>query len=314
MKKIILLSLALITWSASYLISMEETDQKSPVLAFVADTQAPMWIEGVFLRKDNNPAATKKILSEILKSHPTTLYMLGDVVSLGLSNRAWVIIDYYLKEFEQLGIPVYGILGNHELMQRPGRGERNFQKYFPAHVRTGYVNITDSVAVVLLNSNASSLTAADLVKQSDWYRKTLGELDTDPSVKAVIVCCHHSPFTNSRLVKSSKFVQEEFVPYFLKSEKARLFLSGHAHLFEHYKYQDKDFLVIGGGGGLSHPVSSSVIRLPDLAVNYKPLFHYLTVTRSEEYLEVTSHRLLPDMSGFNGEFTFTIPIKGRKKD
>jgi hypothetical protein len=142
----------------------------------------------------------------------------------------------------------------------------------------------------------------------------LGKLDADSSVKAVIVTCHHSPFTNSRLVKSSTFVQEQFVPYFIQSKKARLFLSGHAHVFEHYRFQEKDFLVIGGGGGLRHPLSKSIFQLPDLSGKYKPMFHYLTVTSDDENLNVISHALLPDFSEFIKDFTLKIPIKADKKN
>jgi hypothetical protein len=293
---------------------MESTEQKGQHIAFVADTQAPMWIEGVFLRKDNNPEATKKILADILAGHPKATFMLGDVVALGISSRAWIVIDYFLKQFASAGIPVYGLLGNHELMQRPLKGEKVFQKYFPEHVRTGYVKIVDSLAVIMLNSNFSTLSADDIIIQNDWYRKTLGELDTDPGIAAIIVCCHHSPFTNSSMVRSSKNVQQEFVPYYLNSKKCRLFLSGHAHLFEHYRYKEKDFLVIGGGGGLRHPLSRSILQLPDLAKDYKPAFHYITLSLNHDQLQVISHRLKPDFSGFEEGLKLAIPLEAIAKN
>jgi hypothetical protein len=52
-----------------------------------------------------------------------------------------------------------------------------------------------------------------------------------------------------------------------------LFLSGHCHGFEHYKIGGKDFMVIGGGGGLHQPLKQGEGCLPDLASDYKPLFH-----------------------------------------
>ncbi len=96
-RRLILLSGIMIISASGQKDMNKETENKSTVLSFVADTQAPMWIEGVFLRKDNNPEATKKILSGIFDSRPSSLFMLGDVVSLGVSTRAWVIIDYSLN-------------------------------------------------------------------------------------------------------------------------------------------------------------------------------------------------------------------------
>ena len=172
------------------------------------------------------------------------------------------------------------------------------------------MEVTDSVAVMLMNSNAGSLTSFEMKSQYDWYNKTLEELDKNPAVKAIIVTCHHSPFTNSRLVSPNNFVQENFIPGYIKSKKARLFLSGHSHRFEYFRFEEKDFLVIGGGGGLSHPARRGGVRFPDLAPDYKPAFHYLTVERGRDSLRVVSHALQKDFSGFNTGFSIGIPLNG----
>ncbi len=284
------------------------TPNDKKVIAFVADTQAPMWIETVFLHEDNNPEATKKVMTEILRSKPSSLFMLGDVVNMGPSIQAWRHIEIFLRDFKQENIPYYGVLGNHELMKRPAKGEQNFQHYFPDHVRTGYLKIVDSVAVLLMNSNAGSLSREEEKKQFDWYNKTLAGLDGNPAVKFVIVTCHHSPFTNSKLVNPSNFVQENFIPGYLKSKKAGLFLSGHSHRFEYFRYEEKDFLVIGGGGGLNHPTRKGGVHFPDLSGNYKPLFHYLTIDRTKDSILVQSHALKTDFSGFENGLRLSIPL------
>jgi hypothetical protein len=77
-----------------------------------------------------------------------------------------------------------------------------------------------------------------------------------------------------------------------------VFISGHAHLFQHYKKQGRDFFVIGGGGGLHHPLSRK--RGPETALeaDYSPTFHYLTVERCPTELKVVSRRLRDDRTGF----------------
>lgn len=271
---------------------------------FLSDTQQPMFLEKLLLKPDHNKTATRDIFDAVLKDKPSNVYMLGDVVALGYSKKKWKKVDVFLDSCSKNGIGVCGILGNHEVMVRKKRGERNFQKRFSMNVPTGYISVTDSVAVLLLNSNFNTLSASDQKKQRDWYNASIASLDTTDSVKAIIVCCHHAPYTNSKVVKGSVAVQQQFVPAYIKSKKAQLFITGHAHTFEHFDIKGKDFLVIGGGGGLHQPTRDSKDNLPDLSGDYKPIFHYLTVRRVEENLIVTSHYLKNDFTGFESGLSF----------
>lgn len=285
---------------------MEQEDNKRAIL-FLSDTQAPMWVEKLVLRTHQNTKATQAIFAEILRIKPAVLYWLGDIVSLGYRNNKWRIIDQFLLKCTEVRTAVYAIMGNHDVMGRPRKGARNFQQRFPEHSPTGYVKTTDDIAVVMLNSNFSILSAADLVKQQTWYQQMLIDLDADPEIKVVIVTCHHAPYSNSKLVGSSKLVQQRFVPPYVKSQKARLFITGHSHAFERYEFDGKTFLIIGGGGGLRQPLNTSPSRLPDLALDYKPMFHYLAVHREGEGLSLTSYCLKKDFSGFSEGYHFEIP-------
>lgn len=285
---------------------MEQENNKQSIL-FLSDTQAPMWVEKLVLRTHQNTKATQAIFAEILRLRPAVLYWLGDIVSLGYRNNKWRIIDQFLLKCTEVRTAVYAIMGNHDVMGRPRKGARNFQQRFPEHSPTGYVKTTDSIAVVMLNSNFNILSVADLVKQQSWYEQMLTDLDADPDVKVVIVTCHHAPYSNSKLVGSSKLVQQRFVPPYIKSQKARLFITGHSHAFERYEFEGKTFLVIGGGGGLRQPLNTAPGRLPDLATDYKPMFHYLAVRREGEGLSLTSYCLKNNFSGFSEGYHFEIP-------
>jgi hypothetical protein len=262
-----------------------------------------MWIEALFLKQRNNVKATQAIFREILHRHPETLYWLGDVVVLGYKNSAWPLVDQFLAQCDEAGIAVRAILGNHDVMGRPKKGQRNFQRRFPAHVPTGYAHVTDGVGVILLNSNFSVLTAEQQAEQQAFYEQTLNAYDHDPAIRAVVVTCHHAPFSNSRLVGSSKPVQQRFVLPYQASQKAKLFITGHAHAFEKFEVGGKTFLVIGGGGGLHQPLYTD--RHADRAADYKPMFHYLTVKRTDDQLHICSHRLTDDQRGFEEGYGFT---------
>jgi hypothetical protein len=268
------------------------------IIAFAADTQAPMFVETILLRRHNNRKATELLFADVLQRHPAAFFLLGDLVNLGYSNRQWKPIDKYVEALRNNNIPVHAILGNHEVMGRPREGMRKFQHRFPDHQPTGYVVCIDRVAIVLVNSNFSTLSVNEEVTQTLWYKSTLETLDEDQRIDFIITGCHHSPFTNSRIVKPSREVEEKFIPPFLQSRKSCLFLSGHCHAYEHYKVEGKDFLVIGGGGGLKQPLRQGIGTLADVALDYKPLFHYVMVEVSGDTLQVTSYHIKKDFSGF----------------
>jgi len=275
---------------------------------FISDTQQPMAVEKLHLRANHNVKATSLLLADMLKRKPVAIYLLGDVVAIGSSSRKWHVMDRFLDSCKKSNIAVHGLLGNHDLMWSRKKGEINFRKRFPDNVDLGYVSVTDSMAVVLLNSNFKKLTAVEIEKQRHWYTAILTDLDSNRSIKTIIVSCHHAPYSNSRTVGSSTRVQRYFLPAFMQTAKCSLFITGHAHAFEHFRHSGKNFLVIGGGGGLHQPLDTSDKRLPDIAFGYKPMFHYLSIQRRGEKLLVTSHFLKSDFSGVERGYLLDLTL------
>jgi len=298
----------IIFWMAIIFCPVLVTAQeKSPVLAFASDTQAPMFAEEIIRKSEHNEKATELIFKDIVTTHPTSLFILGDVVSLGFEASAWKKMDTYLKACADNNIPVFAAFGNHELMFDAPEGRRKFEARFPACKFTGYTEIIDSVAVVLLNSNFGKMTKQEIEVQDSWYSRTITEMDSNPAIKLVIVGCHHSPFTNSTVVSPSLRVLQKFVPAFMGSKKCVLFISGHSHNFEKFDIQGKCFLVIGGGGGPYQPLYTGDKELThDVSSPYKPRFHYVEVKRNHDSLLVTSRQLKPDFSEFKDGLTFSV--------
>ncbi|HRI79971.1 MAG TPA: metallophosphoesterase [Cyclobacteriaceae bacterium] len=274
-------------------------------IAFVSDTQAPMWAETIVLKPNQNERATGLIFHDILQQKPTSVFILGDVVNLGFKESRWVKMDRYVDSCRKVGIHVSALLGNHDVMRNAKKGEQVFKARFPTMVRTGSYEVVDSVAVVFLNSNFSKLSTQDNEVQLGWLHTTLQNLDRDPSVMAIIITCHHAPFSNSKIVGSSDEVQRKFVAEYKKSVKAILFMTGHSHNYEHFINDGKDFLVIGGGGGLHQPLTT---QLKDVSGIYKPEFHYLMVQRNGHKLTATSRFLHKDFTGFENGLSFTLAI------
>jgi 3',5'-cyclic AMP phosphodiesterase CpdA len=249
-------------------------------LVFISDTQSPLWFEKLFLDYHDNENARSVLFDDILRQKPAAILHLGDLVGLGFKANQWEAIDGFLQRLTQAGIPFFPALGNHELYTFPVEGEKNFMARFPDFIKTGYTRRFAQTAVILLNSNFDHLPDALIQKQQQWYENELNVLSRDTTIAHIIVGCHHSPFTNSAIVSDAQEVQNLFVDLFKRYPKCHLFISGHAHRFEHFQFFGKDFIVTGGGGGLQHPerrkTEAIYHDLSESAEGLRP-FHYVQI-------------------------------------
>lgn len=234
--------------------SFYQVQNSSKEYVFISDTQDLLPFENLWNITNNNREVRQIIYDDIIEHKPVSVFHMGDLVARGYGEKYWKDFDQFRNRLNQNEISFYPVLGNHELIVFPKKGESNFQKRFPQHSRTGYLVRVDSLAVILLNSNFGKMSEDEITKQNNWYDKTLDELDSDSSIKIIAIGTHYSPYTNSKRVSPSKDVQQYFVPGYLNSKKANLFLSGHSHAFEHFIIEGKNFLVIGGGGGPQQPL------------------------------------------------------------
>ena len=267
---------------------------------FISDIQAPLYAEKILLKAYRNEEARDSLFADILHQHPKNLFMLGDLTSRGSDEKAWVLLDTFLNSLEKINTTVYAMPGNHEYMGSSLIGIQMFKRRFPEQWLSGYYVYIDSIAVVMLNSNFNNLTEYEFSKQLIWYKSVMDSLDTDPAIKAIIVCTHQAPYSNSKAVGSNKQVADLIVPIFEKSHKSELFISGHSHNLEYFTDTiGKHFLVIGGGGGLTQPlIPINEPRYYDLLnQDVKPLYFYLVIERNGDCLKLIA-------KGFKKDFRF----------
>ncbi len=239
----------------SLLFTSNAVSQSPAVLLFISDSQQPMWIETLRLREQDNERMAQRLFSFMAKeTTATALFHLGDITSMGMMNSSWKSFDTLRT---MLKFPVYSTFGNHEYFFVPAWGKEQMLKRFPFLEPSWYEKRFGSTAVIVLNSNFDRLSEEECARQEQWYQHTLDTLENDSTVSAVIVACHHSPYTNSSIVSSNIDVREHFVIPFFKSKKGKAFITGHAHTREHFRIEGKDFFVIGGGGGLQQPLKDT---------------------------------------------------------
>ena len=151
------------------------------------------------------------------------------------------------------------------------------------------------------------IAEAERGEQQRWYLLLLDSLQGDPGTACIVVCCHHSPYTNSTVVEASDEVANEFIPPFIASSKCLLFLSGHSHNLERFKEKGKDFLVIGGGGGSRHRLLRGADRYwTDVSPERKPLFHYVIIERHGKSLHLSVRQLQEGFHGVEDGYSFVV--------
>jgi hypothetical protein len=184
---------------------------------------------------------------------------------------------------------VLPVVGNHDYWGSSAVAMNNLHARFPelgkSHWYAGrYKNLT----LLWLDSNRKRLSSAAWKTQSQWLKDQLESADQDPATQAVLVFCHHPPFTNSQTTGDERDVQEAFLPAFLKSRKGVVMITGHAHAYEHFEHQGKTFIVSGGGGGPRVKLlQGKASRHHDLydAPSPRP-FHYLLLRPGDAALDV----------------------------
>lgn len=62
---------------------------QSRVIDFISDTQAPLVVERIIRKIDHNEMATEMIFKDVIKTHPASLFILGDVVSVSSLDSKW---------------------------------------------------------------------------------------------------------------------------------------------------------------------------------------------------------------------------------
>jgi predicted MPP superfamily phosphohydrolase len=298
------------TQAAVHVNAQSITEKSDRAIVFISDTQLPLWIETLFLETNHNNVARDMLFHAIRKERNlTAVFDLGDLNGFGSSESDWKQLDSFVSSLRGDKIELFPLMGNHDYMLFPSWAVEKMVQRFSVDVLRWRTIIIDSLAVVMLNSNFSHLSEDEKNEQARWYQLELDRLENNASVAVIIVTCHHSPYTNSSVIGPSEEVQQQFVPGFLQSTKCKLFLSGHAHAFEHFKHGGKDFLVIGGGGGPLHRLlTGAQQRTPDLysSTENNRMFHYITCRYHRMQLLITVKMIKKDISGFENDAVITI--------
>jgi predicted phosphodiesterase len=215
----------------------------------IGDTQHKSFLE-YFIFHEDNAEETRKLFKKIASEEPSIVVHLGDVTAYGSSLNQWENFEEDIKPLTDKNIQIYPVFGNHDYYGNNDECYDNFFNHFPQiNKRKWYSFVNQKIGFVMLNSNFDNLSNNEIITQKNWYKNILDSMENNSDINFIIVCSHHPPYTNSKVVSSSEEIRNNFGISFQSIRKGAIFFSGHCHSYEKFTEGGKYFIVSGGGGG-----------------------------------------------------------------
>ena len=213
----------------------------------------------------------------------------GDFVEDGAVDAHW---DRFFQIERPLlrRLPVYPVLGNHELVSSYPRGLENFRRGF--HVPEGgplrgvnYAFTQGNARFVVLDSNAPFVGS----RQTAWAEGELRRAAADPALRHLFVFVHHSPYASGPHGDNAELLRSGLVR--TMAEVGVDFTFGaHDHFYERGEVDGLRYVVTAGCGA---PLYKRRTFLPRTAV-WEATLHHVRVTVDGDDVELTAVR--PDGS------------------
>jgi 3',5'-cyclic AMP phosphodiesterase CpdA len=269
----------------------EPREDPPPRFVMLSDTQRTMPAEA--WRRD--PEAERRAVARAVAAEdPAFVVNAGDLTCHGSYPEEWRRFREEQDPIFSRGIPYYPALGNHDYYGDRAVALRRFFTFFPdLGGRRWYEVRFPPVLVVVLDSNFDQLTAAEAAEQDGWLEKTLAAAESDGALRHVILCFHHPPFTNAKLLSGSEDARRRFVSRL--TPKVKVVFSGHVHSYERFVRDGVHFVVSGGAGGPPADVETDAPRL-EPAYSGRRSFHYCRFTVAGERLVCDVVMLMDDGS------------------
>jgi acid phosphatase type 7 len=252
-----------------------------------------------------NPAVRVALVKAIAEANPAFICFTGDIVYNGYDADDWKVWDSETSVWREKNIPVYPVLGNHDLHGKEDVALANYFQRFPYLKNSRYYSVqTGNTLILALDSSLDEISGP----QGQWLANELDHIA--PDVDFVFVMLHHPPYTSSSDAKMfggghSSRGREHELAKMLEERQAHaryriIVFSGHVHNYERHEHGGVTYLVTGGAGAHAYPIE----RAADDPFQSKEVnYHYLLVAVDQRQVKITMNRL--DLS--SGKAVWTQP-------
>ena len=240
-----------------------------------------------------NPAVRQALVQAIAEVKPAFISFTGDIVYNGYDVNDWKVWDNETSIWREKNIPVYPVLGNHDLHGSENVALANYFQRFPDLKNSRYYSVRAANTLILaLDSSLDEISGP----QGQWLTQKLDSIPAD--VDFVFLALHHPPYTSSSDAKKfggghSARTPEQELAKMLEGRQQNLrarfvVFSGHVHNYERHEHGGVTYFVTGGAGAHAYPIE----RAPADPFQSKEVnYHYLLVEVDRNNLRITMHRL-----------------------
>jgi len=240
-----------------------------------------------------NPAVRVALVNAIAQVNPAFICFTGDIVYNGYDTDDWKVWDKETSIWREKNIPIYPVLGNHDLHGKEEVALANYFQRFPNLKNSRYYSAQIANTLILaLDSSEDEISGP----QGQWFANELDHVA--PGVDFVFVMLHHPPYTSSSDAKMfggghSSRGREHELAKMLEERQAHasfriIVFSGHVHNYERHEHGGVTYFVTGGGGAHAYPIE----RAPQDPFQSKEVnYHYLLVAVDRRQLKITMNRL-----------------------
>jgi len=192
------------------------------------------------------------VVESMLEEQAAFAVNTGDMVADGAKIRLWY--QFFRIERPLLRrLPMYPVLGNHELQGSWRRGVTAFRRYFEVPSDGPEKGVTYSFVYgnslfLVLNSNASFVSTT----QTAWARAKLEAAASNPAIRHTFVFMHHSPYA-SGIHGENDDAQIAGLPRILTKYGVDALFAGHDHVYERGEADGLRYIISGGCGAPLYP-------------------------------------------------------------
>ncbi len=209
----------------------------------------------------------------------------GDMVADGAKLHLWY--QFFRIERPLLRhLPVYPVLGNHELQGSWKRGITAFRRYFEVPANGPEKGITYSFVYgnslfLVLNSNASFVATT----QTAWARAQLEAAASNPAIRHTFVFMHHSPYA-SGIHGENDDAQIAGLPRILTKYGTDALFAGHDHVYERGEADGLRYIISGGCGAPLYPRR----KINNYTAWFESTTHFVRITVRGDEVEYAALR------------------------
>ncbi|MFH2007632.1 MAG: metallophosphoesterase family protein [bacterium] len=207
----------------------------------------------------------------------------GDLVEDGVKHRLWH--RFFRIERPLLRrMPVYPVLGNHELKSSWHRGVAAFRRYFRPPQNgpdkgVVYSFVYGNSLFLVLNSNASFVGT----EQTSWATAQLKAAASNPDIRHTFVFLHHGPYA-SGIHGENDDAQISGLAGAMSAHGVDAVFAGHDHIYERGENDGLRYVISGGCGAPLYPRR----KINPYTAWFESATHYVRVAVNGDEVELTA--------------------------